>query len=113
MEAPIVSAAVEGDLDEVVLRKIADHIGFSVGSVYGRNGKPNLLRTLTGYNNAARFSPWVVIVDLDRDFECAPEGLAAWLPQPAERMFCRVAVRAIEAWILEQIPMDFTRSLRG
>jgi hypothetical protein len=56
MESPIVSAAVEGDLDEVVLRKIGAHIGFSVGSVYGRKGKPGLLRTLAGYNNAARFS---------------------------------------------------------
>jgi len=67
-EASIVSAAVEGDLDEVVLRKIADHIGFSVGSVYGRKGKQYLLRTLAGYNNAARFTPWIVVLDLVAGF---------------------------------------------
>jgi hypothetical protein len=100
MAAPIASAAVEGDLDEVVLRKIADHIGFSIGSVYGRKGKPHLLRALAGYNNAARFTSWIVMLDLDRDYECALAGLTAWLPQPAEGMFCRVAVRAIEAWLL-------------
>src|SRR5580704_18765909 len=66
MDASVVSAAVEGDLDEVVLRKIGDHIGFSVGSVYGRAGKQHLLRALAGYNNAARFSPWIVILDLAR-----------------------------------------------
>jgi hypothetical protein len=100
MDALVVSAAVEGDLDEVVLRKIADHIGFSVGSVYGRKGKPNLLQALAGYNKAASFAPWIVMLDLDRDYDCAPEGLTAWLPQRAEYMFCRVAVRAIEAWLL-------------
>jgi len=100
MGATVVSAAVEGDLDEVVLRRIADHIGFSVGSVYGRRGKPHLLQTLAGYNNAAQFAPWIVMLDLDRDYECAPKGLTAWLPQRAENMFCRVAVRAIEAWLL-------------
>ena len=97
---PSVSAAVEGDLDEVVLRRIADHIGFSVGSVYGRKGKPYLLKTLAGYNNAARFTPWIVVLDLDRDYECAPAALTAWLPQPAQQMFCRITVRAIEAWLL-------------
>jgi hypothetical protein len=75
-------------------------IGFSVGSVYGRAGKQHLLRALAGYNNAVRFSPWIVILDLDRDYECAPEGLTTWLPQGAENMFCRVAVREIEAWLL-------------
>jgi hypothetical protein len=100
MDGSVVSAAVEGDLDEVVLRKIGDHIGFTVGSVYGRKGKRHLLRTLAGYNNAARFASWIVMLDLDRDYECAPECLTAWLPQPAEKMFCRVAVRAVEAWLL-------------
>jgi hypothetical protein len=100
MDAAFVSAAVEGDLDEVVLRKIADHIGFSIGSVYGRKGKPPLLQRLNGYNNAARFAPWIVMLDLDNDYECAPEALTAWLPKRAENMFCRIAVHAIEAWLL-------------
>jgi hypothetical protein len=100
MANAVVSAAVEGDLDEVVLRRMADHIGFSIGSVYGRKGKPYLLRTLDGYNNAARFTPWIVMLDLDRSHECAPSASAAWLPQPAEQMFLRIAVRAIEAWLL-------------
>jgi hypothetical protein len=100
MPASVASAAVEGDLDEVVLRRIAEHLGFSIGPVYGRKGKPYLLQTLSGYNNAARFSPWIVVLDLDRDYGCAPSALAAWLPQPTAHMFCRVAVRAVEAWLL-------------
>jgi hypothetical protein len=100
MAASVVSAGVEGDLDEVVLRRVAEHIGFSVGSVYGRKGKTYLLKMLQGYNSAARFSPWIVLLDLDRDHVCAANALAEWLPQPAEHMFCRIAVRAIEAWLL-------------
>jgi hypothetical protein len=100
MATLVASAAVEGDLDEAVLRTISDHLGFSVGSVYGRKGKRHLLQALAGYNNAARFTPWIVMLDLDREYECAPAGLAAWLPQPAENMFCRIVVRAIEAWLL-------------
>jgi hypothetical protein len=96
----IASAAVEGDLDEVVLRRIAHHVGLSIGTIYGRKGKPHLLKTLSGYNNAARFARWVVILDLDQDFDCAPAALAAWLPEPAEHMRCRISVRAIEAWLL-------------
>jgi hypothetical protein len=95
-----VSAAVEGDLDEVMLRRLADHIGFSIASVYGRKGKPDLLRTLSGYNSAARFSPWIVLLDLDRDYGCASAALTVWLPQPAKQMLCRIAVRAVEAWLL-------------
>jgi hypothetical protein len=100
MDISVVSAAVEGNLDEVVLRKIADHIGFSIGSVYGLKGKPHLLKSLPGYNKAAQFAPWIVMLDLDRDYECAPEALRGWLPKPAENMLCRVAVHAIEAWLL-------------
>jgi hypothetical protein len=99
-EHSVVSAAVEGNLDEVVLRKIAEHVGFSIGSVYGLKGKPHLLKSLPGYNNAAQFAPWIVMLDLDRDYECAPEALAGWLPKPSGNMFCRVAVRAIESWLL-------------
>lgn len=95
-----VSAVVEGDLDEAVLLSVADYIGFSVDTVYGRRGKPHLLATLEGYNSAARFSPWLVLVDLDRDYRCASTALQTWLPQRAAQMYCRVVVRAIEAWLL-------------
>ena len=96
----IVTAAVEGNLDEVVLRKVARHCGLDVARVHGRQGKQHLLRTLDGYNNAARFAPWIVLVDLDRDCDCAPECRNNWLPAMAEQMCFRIAVRAVEAWLL-------------
>ena len=54
----------------------------------------------TVIHNAARFAPWVVLIDLNGDGNCAPEVIHNWLPNPSEHMFLRIAVRAAEAWIL-------------
>ena len=97
---PVVTGAVEGDLDEALLRRILDYVGMSLGTVHGRKGKPSLLRSINGYNNAARYAPWIVLVDLDRDCECAPPCARKWLTNPSAWMCFRVAVRALEAWLL-------------
>lgn len=96
----LVSGAVEGTLDEAVVRRLAADLGIRLGAVFGRSGKAHLKARIDGYNRAARFSPWVVLVDLDNDFECAPSLCAEWLPGPAEHMYLRVAVREIESWLL-------------
>ncbi|MCK6485988.1 MAG: DUF4276 family protein [Phycisphaerae bacterium] len=95
-----ISAAVEGPLDEVVARRLVESVGASIANVYGRNGKPALLARIEGYNNAARFAPWFVLIDLDGDGDCAPPARARWLPNAAPRMCFRIAVREVEAWLL-------------
>jgi hypothetical protein len=97
---PIVSGAVEGDLDEAVLHRIVRQADLTLGNVYGRQGKSALLRAIRGYNAAARHAHWVVLVDLDRDCECAPPCAGRWLPDPAPHMCFRLVVRSIEAWLL-------------
>jgi hypothetical protein len=94
------SGAVEGPTDEVVLRRIADHVGLRIGAVHGKNGKPHLRQQILGYNNAARIAPWVILVDLDREAECAPPMRAQWIPHPAPLLCFRIAVRQIESWLL-------------
>ena len=96
----IVSGAVEGPLDEAVLRVLLNHVGLKSGSIYGKDGKPYLQKKVKGYNRAAYYAPWVIIIDLDHDAECAPALRQSWLPDPAPCMFLRVAVRKIEAWLL-------------
>ncbi len=96
----VIAGAVEGMVDEAVLRRLVWHVRGSVKAVYGKNGKTHLRKQLAGYNQAARFSPWLVLVDLDREADCAPLFRAAWLPKPASLMCFRVAVREIEAWLL-------------
>lgn len=94
------TGAVEGVLDEAVLRRVVMHAGSDLGTVHGRKGKPDLLRNLCGYNQAAQFAPWIVLVDLDRDCDCAPACRPNWLPVPSRFMCFRIAVRACESWFL-------------
>ena len=94
------SGAVEGDIDEAVLRRLVHEVGGTLGNVYGKRGKALLLHRLNGFNNAARFHPWIVLADLDNDWQCAPLAMTAWLPRPARSMVFRIAVREVEAWIL-------------
>jgi hypothetical protein len=92
-------AAVEGDLDEAVLRRLVAHCGAQVGVVYGREGKDRIEQNIRGYNNAAKRTPWVVLVDLDES-ECAASLRQEWLPEQSELMCFRIAVREVESWLL-------------
>jgi hypothetical protein len=100
LASTVITGAVEGDLDEAIIRRISDYAGVGVGVVHGRRGKPQLLEALSGYNEAARFAPWLVLVDLDSDFDCGPTMRGHCLPNPAPQMCFRIAVRAVEAWIM-------------
>ena len=101
MPAPVtISAAVEGDVDEAVVRRLILEAGAQPGSVYGKNGKAALRAKINGYNNAARHAPWFVLVDLNGDAECAPPLRENWILAPAPRLCFRVAVRQIEAWLI-------------
>jgi len=95
-----VSGAVEGLVDQAVFGRLLRVVNADVGHVYLTNGKSSLLRRLHGFNAAAKHTPWLVLIDLDDDAECAPPFRARYLPKPARRMACRVAVRAVEAWLL-------------
>ena len=95
----IISAAVEGPVDEAVVERLIKHAGGQPGTVYGRNGKPALLKKITGYNRAAHHAPWIVLVDLD-DADCAPPILDKWVPAPAPNLCFRIAVREVEAWLM-------------
>lgn len=92
--------AVEGDLDEVVLRKILDLLNLQVEHAYGKKGKDNLRLNISRYNKAAIITKWVVLVDLNQEAECPPPFVSSWLPHKNPNLQLRVAVRAIEAWLL-------------
>jgi len=96
----VVFAAVEGVLDEVVLRRLLADVGARPAAVYGKQGKQRLRERIGDYNNASRHGRWVVIVDLDTDDECAPSLRRHWLARPAPGMCFRVAVHEIESWLL-------------
>jgi hypothetical protein len=95
-----ISAAVEGLMDEAVVRRLIACAGGHPGPVYGKNGKPALRQKINGYNNAAWHAPWVVLVDLDSDADCAPVLRCKWLPAPAPGLCFRVTIRQVEAWLM-------------
>lgn len=95
-----ITAAVEGRTDEAVLRRLAGDCGVELAVVHGGHGKAYLDDQLVGFNNAARFAPWLVLRDLDQDAPCASELIKRLLPSPSEHMRFRIAVRATEAWLL-------------
>ena len=96
----VISAAVEGDVDEAIVRKLVAHAGGQIGSVYGKNGKSMLRKKIKGYNNAARRTPWLILIDLDNDADCAPPVREEWVPDPALHLCFRIAVREVEAWLM-------------
>lgn len=57
----VITAAVEGIVDEAVVQRVIEHIGAEIGPVNGRRGKDHLRKSLGGYNQAARFAPWLVL----------------------------------------------------
>ncbi|MCG3170842.1 MAG: hypothetical protein CALGDGBN_02413 [Pseudomonadales bacterium] len=95
-----VAAAVEGLVDEAVAQRLIRHAGAEPGAIYPCGGKAQLRKRIPGFNNAARHAPWLVLVDLDRDEDCALPLRAAWIPAPAPRLCFRVVVRAVEAWLI-------------
>lgn len=52
MGTPVVSAAVEGIVDDAVVRKLLAHSGGQVGTVYGRKGKSYLQQRIHGFGQA-------------------------------------------------------------
>lgn len=94
------SIAVEGDVDEAVARRLVKEAGGNIHRIYGKRGKDHLRRSIDGYNRAARFVPWIFLVDLNHEEQCAPALRNSWLPVPEAKMCFRIAVREIETWLL-------------
>lgn len=91
---------MEGPIDEAVLRRLLEFLGAVPGPIYGKQGKDRLLQQISAYNHASRISPWVVLIDLDRDADCAPSFRLRHLAAPEPNLCFRVAVRTVEAWLL-------------
>lgn len=97
-----VNIVVEGITDKPVIMRLFDHVGLVAGHVHGEKGKGQILKSLPRYNAAAKFENWFILVDLDKDAECASKAIEIWLPKPSHEigMHFRVAVRALEAWLM-------------
>jgi len=93
-------AAVEGMTDAAVVERLFAHFRLPLGAIHQAGGKDNLRKKISGYNQTAAFYPWLVLVDLNQEAACAPLLCQQWLAKPSKYMYFRVAVRAMEAWLL-------------
>ncbi len=96
----VVTIATEGPTDVPVIERVLKEAGLEMGPVYGGKGKGKLDASLRGYNNAAKWIPWLVLRDLDEDAPCALELVEKLLPEPSAKMCFRIAVHQMEAWLL-------------
>ena len=94
-----VKAAVEGKLDDAIVRRLVANAGAEIVNVYRADGRANLISRIRGYAAAARYDRWLVLCDLDQD-ECAPKFVASAVQNPPALFCFRVAVRSVESWLL-------------
>lgn len=103
MTVPIpINLAVEDLLSEAVLRKILKESDkqFAIGACFCQRGYGYLKKSIKGFNNAAKSTPFLVLTDLDQA-ECPPALLREWLSPPRHpNLLFRIAVREVEAWLL-------------
>lgn len=98
--APYITVAVEGELDSIIVQKLIEQAGGKVAALLPPRGKPAIRKNIERYNSAARHALWIVVVDLNNEYDCAPSLLQEWLPEESQYMCFRVAVREIEAWLM-------------
>jgi hypothetical protein len=96
----IVNAVVEGLLDDAVVRRLLTLARLEPGGIYAKGGKSAIREKLAAFNQAARITPWFVLVDLDTDADCAAGLKSNWLPSASPLMCFRVAVHEVESWLL-------------
>lgn len=97
-----VSLAVEGLLDEQVLRQLLEQSGrpFAPGVCYGKKGKDHLKQNVARFNQAAAHVPFIILTDLDEE-DCPPGLIGRWLPKGCHNnLVLRIAVREVESWLL-------------
>jgi hypothetical protein len=103
MTNPIpINLAVEDALSEAIIRQILreSQRDFVVGKCYNRGGYGYLKKTIRGFNNAAKGTPYLVLTDLDKK-ECPLALIEEWLPQAKHpNLLFRIAVREVESWVL-------------
>ena len=97
----VVNLLVEGQLDEVVARRILDYTGHISGVCYGKNGYGYIKEKIQGFNNASKVVCCFALVDfMDTKLDCPLDVISQWLPHRNPNMIFRVVVRELESWLL-------------
>lgn len=103
MTNPIyLNLAVEDRLSEVILKTIIKQSDryFQILTCYNKGGYGYLKKTISGFNNAAQITPFLVLTDLDNNV-CPSALIQQWLKVPQHpNLLFRIAVKEVESWVL-------------
>lgn len=95
-----VNLVVEDSLSEAVVQAILRQTPYRAGVCLGKKGAGFIKQRISGFNKAARLSPYIVLTDLD-NAECPATLIRSWLPEArSPYLVFRIAVKEIEAWVL-------------
>jgi hypothetical protein len=97
-----INLAVEDDLSEAVLRQmiLQSQRNFVIGQCLKKEGFGYLKSIISGLNQAAKGTPYLVLTDLDNS-QCPLAIILDWLTQPKHpNLLFRIAVKEVEAWLL-------------
>lgn len=97
----IVNMLVEGELDEVVARRLIEYVQHEPGVCYGKSGYGDIKKKIRNFNQAAPYAFYLCLVDfMDTKFTCPSEVISDWLPHRHPNMVFRAVVRELESWLL-------------
>lgn len=96
-----VQIVFEDMISETVIRKLLAYFKkYTVTASYNKHGFGGIKRDIRSYNQASRYTPFLVLTDLDQK-ECAPVLVKEWITfEQHPNLIFRVAVREIESWLL-------------
>lgn len=94
--------AYEDELSEAVMKRLLSFFPnkYFVSESYNRRGFAAIKRDLRSYNQAAQYTPFFVLTDLDKT-ECPPTLIREWITfNWHPHLIFRVAVREVESWVM-------------
>jgi hypothetical protein len=97
-----INLVFEDVLSEAVLKQMLKQSQrpFLVGDCFNQRGNDQIKQNISGFNNAAKGMPYLVLTDLDNK-DCPRVILSEWLTQPKHpNLVFRIAVKEVEAWLL-------------
>ncbi|WP_235153623.1 DUF4276 family protein [Dyadobacter sp. CY345] len=101
-----VTIVFEDELSEYVLTRMLSFFGnkYSISQSYPANGFGYIKSNIKGFNNASKFSPFIILTDLD-NIDCPIKLIEDWLPKKVHEQYLifRIAVREVESWLLADI----------
>jgi hypothetical protein len=100
-----VNLVYEDELSEYVLIKLLSSFEhkYQIGTPYNARGFGEIKAKINGYNQACRFTPYLVLTDLD-DHKCPIRLINKWFKSnPHPNMIFRIAIKEVEAWLLADI----------